>query len=103
MGEVVESLGAVCIPALLLVLGANLGRGPGVAAGRLPAAAVVAAVVTRLLAVPLVCGALLWGAWSAGEWRAGLVGWIWVVNCGSHHTITLMRRAGAIRRCESVR
>ncbi|PNW73583.1 hypothetical protein CHLRE_13g564850v5 [Chlamydomonas reinhardtii] len=66
VGEVVESLGAVCIPALLLVLGANLGRGPGVAAGRLPAAAVVAAVVTRLLAVPLVCGALLWGAWSAG-------------------------------------
>ncbi|KAG2443954.1 hypothetical protein HXX76_002293 [Chlamydomonas incerta] len=66
VGEVIESLGAVCIPALLLVLGANLGRGPGVAAGRLPAAAVMAAVGTRLLALPLVCGALLWSAWSAG-------------------------------------
>ena len=66
LGEVSDALGAVCIPALLLVLGANLSRGPGVAAGRLPASCVVAAVATRLLLLPAVCGALLVAAWSAG-------------------------------------
>ncbi|GIL56864.1 hypothetical protein Vafri_12158 [Volvox africanus] len=66
LGELVDALGAVCIPLLLLVLGANLSRGPGVAAGRLPGGCIAAAVVTRLLLLPAVCGAALLGAWRAG-------------------------------------
>ncbi|EFJ41127.1 hypothetical protein VOLCADRAFT_98930 [Volvox carteri f. nagariensis] len=66
LGEVVDALGAACIPLLLLVLGANLSRGPGVAAGRLPAGGVVAAVATRLLLLPAVCGAALLIAWRGG-------------------------------------
>ncbi|GLC46287.1 hypothetical protein PLESTB_000995100 [Pleodorina starrii] len=71
VGEVSDALGAVCIPALLLVLGANLSRGPGVAAGRLPGACVAAAVATRLVLLPAVCGAALLGAWRAGLLPAG--------------------------------
>ncbi|GIL84407.1 hypothetical protein Vretifemale_12957 [Volvox reticuliferus] len=66
LGELADALGAVCIPLLLLVLGANLSRGPGVAAGRLPHGCVAAAVVTRLLLLPAVCGAMLICAWRAG-------------------------------------
>ena len=64
-----DGLGAVCIPAMLLVLGANLSRGPGVAAGRLSPAIVGATVVTRLVLLPAVCSAALVAAWKAGTTR----------------------------------
>ncbi|KAG2498465.1 hypothetical protein HYH03_003719 [Edaphochlamys debaryana] len=66
VGEVVDGLAGACIPILLLVLGANLATGPGVAAGRLPGSCVVAAVLARLVALPLACGAALLAAWKAG-------------------------------------
>lgn len=52
-----EALGGAMIPALLLVLGAELAAGPG--AARVPARATVAAVTTRLLVMPALGGALL--------------------------------------------
>lgn len=62
-------LGAMTIPSLLMVLGANLARGPGVAAGRLPAAAVAAACACRLVAMPLLGSAIVMAAHAAGAYR----------------------------------
>lgn len=66
-----DTLGAVAIPLLLVTLGANLARGPGVARGRLPAATCAAVVVTRLVLLPAVCGGLLLAAWRAGGGSCG--------------------------------
>ncbi len=71
LGEAADTLGAVAIPLLLVTLGANLARGPGVARGRLPAATCAAVVATRLVALPAVCGGLLLAAWRAGGGSRG--------------------------------
>ncbi|KAG1662459.1 hypothetical protein FOA52_009667 [Chlamydomonas sp. UWO 241] len=64
VGEVITMLSGMAIPALMLVLGANLQKGPGV--GAVPAASVAAAALGRLVLLPLVGTALIAAAAAAG-------------------------------------
>ncbi|KAL6758976.1 auxin efflux carrier [Haematococcus lacustris] len=53
VGESTAMFGQCCIPSLMLVLGANLSKGPGVA--KLPARVIASVILCRLVLLPL-CG-----------------------------------------------
>lgn len=70
ISEVVEMLGALTIPCLLMVLGANLAKGPGV--GTIPISCIAGVALSRLVLLPLVCAAVV--LWSASSGLLGPMG-----------------------------
>lgn len=70
VGEAISMLSNCCIPTLLLVLGANLARGPGVA--KISWTTIAAISTMRLLILPcvgigLVVGACKWGLMKSND------------------------------------
>ncbi len=73
VAEATHMLGNVAIPALMLVLGANLSRGPGAGGskGGMPVSCILATIVCRLVALPLA-GTALVQAMRAGGLLQGM-------------------------------
>ncbi|GAX80754.1 hypothetical protein CEUSTIGMA_g8189.t1 [Chlamydomonas eustigma] len=64
IGEVANVFGECLIPSVMLMLGANLSKGPG--AGEVPALSLICTVIARLVVLPTVGTACILGAHSLG-------------------------------------
>ncbi|MEW5314142.1 MAG: hypothetical protein WDW38_005661 [Sanguina aurantia] len=64
VGDVINTFGALTIPCLFLVLGANLSKGPGIS--KLPPRLFLSLIISRQVVMPLVGTAMVMGAYSSG-------------------------------------